>query len=100
MGIKQGRKKKIQEGSRHARWRIFGPNLQIKVLHGFNEKGEQKLIAKPPPKLTYKYPPLESVFGEEKKKKVAKLWTIFSRKIRARNLKQEQEKIFQIQGIL
>ena len=52
-----------------ARWRIFGPNLQIRILHGFNEKGEQELIAKQGQKLTYKYPPHKFGFVVKKREK-------------------------------
>ena len=36
---------------------FLGLEMQIWIVHGFNEKGEQELIAKQPPKFTYKYPP-------------------------------------------
>ena len=44
------------------------------------EKGEQKIIAKMAQNPPINTPPISPDFGEEKKRKSAKLWPNFSRK--------------------
>ena len=70
---------------------FFGPKMQIRVLHGLSEKGEQEIIAKLPQSSPINTPPMLG-FLARKRKKSAKLWSNFSRKIRPREFKGKQEK--------
>ena len=71
---------------------FFGPKMQIRVLHGLSEKGEQKKLQKCP-KIPPINTPLRLGFWLKKKEILAKLWSNFSKEIRPREFKQEQEKI-------
>ena len=66
--------------------------MQIKVLHGFNEKGEQELIAKQPQNPPINTPPLKLGFWLKKKRKLAKLWSNFSRKSDQENPRKNKKK--------
>ena len=75
-----------------ARWRISWAILQIKFLHGLSEKGELEIFAKLPKIPPINTPPIVHGFLARKRKILAKLWSNFSKEIRPREFKREQEK--------